>query len=407
MRKNLLIFLGCILILLCVYRWGDVKWEKAKTVAVQNLYMGISNFMLPTLGMYDASAGELAYEDIRGMFLPVLSTMGQNSVGTHGSKEPVESIPVEKNPSEIENSEIENSEIVEPSQGTEEPSEDTIVPSIGTEEPAIPTVGAEILAGLKKQVVINRQKLQDFDYLRQNFYQIDNSTTIGKELLNVEALLGKDVALKENVEGPQILIYHTHSQEAYKDSKPGDASTSIMAVGEYLAQLLSEQYGIEVLHHKGQFDIQDHAKAYSTAKPVIQKVLQEYPSIEVVIDLHRDGVAETTHLVTEINGKPTAKLMFFNGLSRTTSTGQLAYLENPYIEDNLALSFQMQLAAAEYFPTLTRKIYLKGYRYNMHLCPKSMLIEVGAQTNSFEEAKNAMEPLAILLAKVLKTDKVP
>ena len=85
----------------------------------------------------------------------------------------------------------------------------------------------------------------------------------------------------------------------------------------------------------------------------------------------------------------------------TKCEDEAAYLENPYIEDNLALSFQMQLAAAEYFPTLTRKIYLKGYRYNMHLCPKSMLIEVGAQTNSFEEAKNAMEPLAFVLHKVL------
>ena len=67
----------------------------------------------------------------------------------------------------------------------------------------------------------------------------------------------------------------------------------------------------------------------------------------------------------------------------------------------------MQLAAEEYFPDLARRIYLKGYRYNMHLCPKSLLVEVGAQTNSFQEAKNAMEPLAILLAKVIKTDKVP
>jgi stage II sporulation protein P len=178
-------------------------------------------------------------------------------------------------------------------------------------------------------------------------------------------------------------------------------------VGEYLAWLLSEQYGIEVLHNKEQYDVADHAKAYSTAKPEIEKLLKKYPTIEVVIDLHRDGVPEDTHLVTEINGKKTAQIMFFNGLSRTTSQGQLAYLKNPYIEDNLAFSFQMQLAAEEYFPDFARRIYLKGYRYNMHLCPKSLLVEVGAQTNSFAEARNAMEPLAILLAKVLKTDKVP
>ena len=105
--------------------------------------------------------------------------------------------------------------------------------------------------------------------------------------------------------------------------------------------------------------------------------------------------------MTEVNGKQTAKLMFFNGLSKTTAQGNLAYLPNSYIEDNLAFSFQMQLAAEEYYPGLMRKIYLKGYRYNLHLKPKSILIEVGAQTNTLQEAKNAMEPLADILGKVL------
>ena len=83
--------------------------------------------------------------------------------------------------------------------------------------------------------------------------------------------------------------------------------------------------------------------------------MQENPTIEVVIDLHRDGVAENRHLVTEVDGKQTAMLMFFNGLSKTTSQGELTYLYNPYITDNLALSFQMQLTAEEYYPGLTRK----------------------------------------------------
>ena len=96
-----------------------------------------------------------------------------------------------------------------------------------------------------------------------------------------------------------------------------------------------------------------------------------------------------------------AQIMFFNGLCRTTSQGELSHLPNTFLADNLALSFQMQLTAAEYYPGFTRKIYLKGYRYNMHLCSKSMLVEVGAQTNTFAEAKNAMEPLADILARVL------
>ena len=95
---------------------------------------------------------------------------------------------------------------------------------------------------------------------------------------------------------------------------------------------------------------------------LLEQILAENKSIEVVIDLHRDGVGNNTRLVTEQNGVPMAQIMFFNGLSRTTKTGDIEYLYNPYIADNLAISFQMQLKAAEYYPGFTRRIYLKGYR---------------------------------------------
>ena len=114
---------------------------------------------------------------------------------------------------------------------------------------------------------------------------------------------------------------------------------------------------------------------------------------------------ESVHLVTEQNGKRMAKLMFFNGLSHTTALGDLPYLKNPYIKDNLAFSLQAQIAAYEYYPDLTRRIYLKGYRFNMHFCPKTMLVEVGAQNNTLEEAKNAMVPLADILSKILTDTK--
>ena len=120
----------------------------------------------------------------------------------------------------------------------------------------------------------------------------------------------------------------------------------------------------------------------------------------MAIDLHRDGVAESTHLVTEIDGKPTAKIMYFNGLSRTRANGDIGYLYNPYIQDNLAFSLQMQVASETYYPGFARHIYLKAYRYNLHLLPKSLLIEAGAQTNTVEEMRNAMEVLAKLLAAV-------
>lgn len=252
-----------------------------------------------------------------------------------------------------------------------------------------------------KVVTFAREKLDDFDYLIQNFYQVDNTTTIGSAQLNADALLGKDVRLSHDASTPQILIYHTHSQEGYADSVSGDASMTVVGVGDYLTELLTQKYGFSVIHHTGQYDVGDRDHAYAKAGPALEQILAENQSIEVVIDLHRDGVGNNTRLVTEQNGVQMAQVMFFNGLSRTTKTGDIEYLYNPYIADNLAVSFQMQLKAAEYYPGFTRRIYLKGYRYNMHYCPKTLLIEVGAQTNTLEEAKNAMVPLADLLNKVL------
>lgn len=257
----------------------------------------------------------------------------------------------------------------------------------------------------QKQVEIPREQLTDFNYLLNNFFVVDPTTTALESQINVDTLLGKDMKLEKNPEQPQILIYHTHSQEGFADSVEGDTSTTVIGVGDYLVQLLQERYGYQVLHITDTFDLVDgqldRSAAYNYAEPVISQALQEHPTIEIVIDLHRDGVDESKHLVTEVNGKPTAQVMFFNGLSRTNQNGEISYLPNPYIEDNLAFSFQLEYLAKQYYPEYTRCIYLKGYRYNLHLKPRSLLLEVGAQTNTVEEAKNAMEPFADLLYKVL------
>lgn len=249
-------------------------------------------------------------------------------------------------------------------------------------------------------VTYAKEKLNDFDYLLQNFYVVDRTTTINSSQLNAEDLLSRSMKLTHGSDAPQILIYHTHSQERFADSVPGDSATSIVGVGEYLHKLLGN-YGFHVIHHTGEYDVESRDDAYAKAGPAIEQILKENPSIEIVIDLHRDGVAEDTRLVTDVQGKQTASIMFFNGLSRTTANGDIAYLPNPYIQDNLAFSLQMQLAAEEYYPGFSRAIYLKGYRYNMHYCPKTLLVEVGAQTNTLQEAMNAMEPLADIIAKVV------
>ncbi len=263
----------------------------------------------------------------------------------------------------------------------------------------------EFIRAERAAQVIDYEKLLDFDYLKKNFYTVDNSTDIGANLLDARRMLEYDATISGDASNPQILIYHTHSQEDFADSIPGDTSTTILGAGEKLAQLLRDEYGFHVIHHTGVYDVESRDYAYSAAGPAIEQILKENPSIEVVIDLHRDGVADSTRLVSDVGGRPTAQFMFFNGLSYLKSKGPVDYLENPYIEENLAFSFQMKLAADEYYPGFARHTYLKGLRYNMHYCPKSLLIEVGAQTNTVEEIMNAIDPLAHILAMVLKGEK--
>lgn len=251
---------------------------------------------------------------------------------------------------------------------------------------------------------LSMERLNDFEYLVSNFYTVDSVTYINPSELNASELLGKDLRIDLNTGGSKILIYHTHSQETFADSD-NDPSTSIVGIGRYLTEILNNKYKIPTMHHEGVYDLingkLDRSEAYEFAKPEVEQILAENPSIEVVIDLHRDGVADTTHLVTEINGKPTAQIMFFNGLSRTRVNGDLAGMANPYLQDNLAFSLQMKIAAETKYPGFARRNYLRGYKYNMDLMPRMLLIEAGAQTNTVEEMRNAMEVLADLLNSVL------
>ena len=256
------------------------------------------------------------------------------------------------------------------------------------------------------RIDLSPQTLADYNYLMNQFFIVDSQTTTNADQLNAAELLGEDLTIQKDAAKPQILLYHTHSQEAFADSKEGEVEDAIIGVGNYLTELLTKNYGYQVIHVTEAFDMEsgelDRSAAYDYAGTYLETILEENPSIEVVIDLHRDGVPENRHLVTEINGKPTAQIMFYNGLSYTIARGSLDYLPNPYIQDNLAFSFQMEYQAAQYYPDFYRGIYLAGYRYNLHLRPRSVLVEAGAQTNTVQEVKNAMEPFADILNRVLQ-----
>jgi len=264
----------------------------------------------------------------------------------------------------------------------------------------------ETVAVPHPQIDLSPAKLADFDYVMNQFFILDSNTETNAQQISGTRFLGEDLSIKQDSKVPQILIYHTHSQETFVDSREGKEEDTIVGVGNYLTDLLEEKYGYQVIHVTDAFDMMggtlDRSKAYDYARTSIEKVLEENPTVEVVIDLHRDGVPDDRRLVTEVNGKSTAQLLFYNGLSYTVNQGAVSYLPNPYIEENLAFSFQLEYQAAQYYPDLYRGIYLAGLRYNLHLKPRALLLEAGAQTNTVEEVRNAMEPFADILNRVLK-----
>lgn len=254
-------------------------------------------------------------------------------------------------------------------------------------------------------IIYPKESLYNYNFLMNNFYVVDSSTTADSDLINGEELVKYDLSLNVTGKEPKILIYHTHSQEKFIDSRPGVEEDTVVGLGILLAEILQNKYKIAVVHDRSKYDVvngvEDRNEAYYQALNSIEKTLEENPSIQVVIDLHRDGVKDGTHLITEIDGEKAAQIMFFNGLCRGANADASGYIQNPYLFENLAFSLQMQLKAAEKYPGLTRRIYLRNYRFNMHVRPRTLLVECGAQTNTVEEAKNAMEPLADLLYCVL------
>ena len=256
--------------------------------------------------------------------------------------------------------------------------------------------------------VYTKVQLSNFDFIKR-FYTVTSITSLTSDIFNPQVLLDKNLSMVQDNSKPQILIFHTHSQETFIDSKDSSENMSIVGVGSYLEKLLEEKYGYNVIHDKSVYDYidgkLDRSKAYTYAEEGIRKILNENPSIEVVIDLHRDGVNENTKLITDIDGKKVAKVMLFNGISYSKMNGNITYLNNPNREENLAMSLQMKLLGEAYYPEYFRNNYINAYRYCLHLRGKSILVEAGAQTNTFEEVKNAMEPLADILNKVFKGEK--
>lgn len=199
---------------------------------------------------------------------------------------------------------------------------------------------------------------------------------------------------------PTVLILHTHSTESYTKSKGEkyeessafrtlDKDYNMISLGDYLAELL-EAGGITVLHDREYHDYPSYNGSYNHARKSIESYLEEYPSIELVLDLHRDASGDNSNqMVTSatVDGKSSAQLMIVVG---TSGSG----LKHPNWEENLALALKLHVQLERTSAGICRYVNLRQQRFNQDESPGCLIIEVGAAGNTHEEAMVATEVLA-------------
>lgn len=206
---------------------------------------------------------------------------------------------------------------------------------------------------------------------------------------------------------PEVLIVHTHTTECYDgDAMPGETDRTTNAqynmnrVGDIIAQTL-ESYGIKTIHDTTIHDYPSYQGAYTSALETINKNVAAYPSIKVVLDVHRDAYVyedgSKLRVAETINGEETAQVMLVVG---TDSMG----LYHPHWRENLKLAVKTQSAAEIMYPGLMRSVNLRRERFNMHVTKGSLLLEVGSNGNSLAEAERAAKYVATALAAALQSE---
>ena len=205
-------------------------------------------------------------------------------------------------------------------------------------------------------------------------------------------------------EEPKILIYHTHTTEAYTatSSSPyvqttayrtSDAHKSVLAVGEALAERLRKEYGFCVLHDTTDHEPPSLKTAYDRSASTMQSYLERYPSLILFIDIHRDASSDTSDYVM-VDGNPTARLMCVVGQGTK-------YEIKPDFERNYALASSLTEHLRMIEPRLARDVRVKTGRYNQHVGKLNLLIEVGHNANTLEQALHSIPSLAESLALTL------
>ncbi len=243
-------------------------------------------------------------------------------------------------------------------------------------------------------------------------YSRDNITPVGKiEIRNntskvisdslIKTLLNEPLKFSFDKNGPKVLIYHTHTTEAYLKnlSELGrnvpnwtlDERYSVVRVGDELANQLSRVFGIDVIHNGTIHNYPNTTGFYTRSRETVQRILKGNPSIRLLIDLHRDGVSGSKLRVTRnIGGKTVAQIMFVVGTA------------NPSWRENFKLALKLQNKLNEIAPGIARPIYLDNYTYNQDLGYGALIVEMGGDGNVITEAVESAKYLAQAISEVMR-----
>ncbi|MGM9937432.1 MAG: stage II sporulation protein P [Candidatus Ornithomonoglobus sp.] len=263
-----------------------------------------------------------------------------------------------------------------------------------TEEPAI--------TDPPKPVEYAGDKLPSHDeIIAAHELKINNATNYD---VDADALCAEPLEISLDNSGPEVLIMHTHTTECFtgdemagESERTTDEAHNMCAVGDVIADTL-ESYGIQCCHDKTIHDYPTYQGSYTRALDTITSDIEKYPSIKVVLDVHRDAYVYSDgsklRVAAEINGRETAQVMLVLG---TDSMG----LYHPYWQKNLSLACKVQSAANIMYPGMMRPIDLRRERFNMHVTTGSLLLEVGSNGNTLDEAMSSGEYIARALAAAL------
>ena len=225
--------------------------------------------------------------------------------------------------------------------------------------------------------------------------------------LDVAALAEAPLELEIPEEGPQVLIMHTHGSEAYTpdgedvyeptgECRTADKTKSVVRVGEEIAKVLTEM-GLSVVHDTALYDYPEYNGAYDRSLAAVESYLEQYPTIRVVLDVHRDAlVGEDGTIykpITTVNGEQAAQVMLVMGSN--------ALYDHPHWQENLSLAVKLQKEMNTLWPTLARPIGLRENRYNQQTTTGSLLVEIGAHGNTLQEALAAARMFARAAGAVL------